>query len=931
MCGELNPDHLELCQFCEARLRPLIAPSPDSEEPSGPESMRGSSEDWLHEFDGSEEEGGGEALGDFEDDLPDWLGTEPAEESAPPEETSAEGNWLDNMRPDNAEQDSSDEDWLASSGWESEEELDDSGPFDLDDPEEESDWLSGMRPAQEEPAEEDSPDEPPLPEPSDEPSEESVERVFSEQPTLPMSKPDFDLVEGEADLSDEDPDPSESSEPDWLSELGSLEDAVELPDSSLDSLSDWFSEDADPADTPLPEVVKPPEGWMEELTGGEGLPEPDESAPGELPDWLTDVGTDSGVDLPAAESLPEWLEEPEAAPKSELTPDESSPDWLANLAADASEEEDEEPAAQPAEEVPDWLAEPADEAPEELPLPDAVDETPLAEDASSPEWLSELVSEDLPAAEPAEDVPEWLANFASEEMAAAEGEDTAVADAPDWLDSFAEEVGEDSSENLIPGELPEWMRDIQARESAPADEEVPGEADWLDAVEEADPAEQSQPGNMMDWDFDTGEAVSEEEPEEEIEWFTQEETPAMGLFSGEDADTGQEDLAPGDLPEWLKSMRPDQFDEDGAIVVSEYEGGEVERAGPLSGLRGLLTPAPDVGVFNKPPAYSVRLKVTEVQQKQTDLLRNLVEQETLPKEIERKPVLSQQRVLRWIIAAVLLLAALLPVLSGTQLIPLAGLPQEAVALPGMINQLGESAPVLLVFDYQPALAGELDAAAAAVVDHLMLRGARLALVSTTPTGAALGEHFVDTIERAHNYQPGEQYVNLGFISGDITGVQNFSIDPRQVAPRAFDDQPLWQFLLSPTGSDPWSQPPLAGVNSLRDFELTIVITDDPESARMWVEQVEPALRDRSLAMIVSAQAEPLVRPYYTQSGRQVNALVTGLAGGAAYEQAIGRPNLSRTYWDAYGLSILAGLLLIIGAGFYNLVEVWRTGEARRKR
>ena len=25
MCGKSNPDHLDVCQFCEARLKPLIA------------------------------------------------------------------------------------------------------------------------------------------------------------------------------------------------------------------------------------------------------------------------------------------------------------------------------------------------------------------------------------------------------------------------------------------------------------------------------------------------------------------------------------------------------------------------------------------------------------------------------------------------------------------------------------------------------------------------------------------------------------------------------------------------------------------------------------------------------------------------------------------------------------------------------------------
>ena len=68
--------------------------------------------------------------------------------------------------------------------------------------------------------------------------------------------------------------------------------------------------------------------------------------------------------------------------------------------------------------------------------------------------------------------------------------------------------------------------------------------------------------------------------------------------------------------------------------------------------------------------------------------------------------------------------------------------------------------------------------------------------------------------------------------------------------------------------------------------MVLVITDDADTARGWIEQVQPKLVDplspTPMTMVVSAQAEPLVYPSYLPFPKQVDGLVSGIAGGAYF-------------------------------------------------
>ncbi len=185
------------------------------------------------------------------------------------------------------------------------------------------------------------------------------------------------------------------------------------------------------------------------------------------------------------------------------------------------------------------------------------------------------------------------------------------------------------------------------------------------------------------------------------------------------------------------------------------------------------------------------------------------------------------------------------------------------ALYEQIESLYDGQPVLIAFDYQPASSGELHAAAAGVVDHLMKQGTYLSFISTQPTGPALADHFLATTQEKHNYIHTQQYINLGYLPGESAGLLSFVIAPKKIIPLAFD------------GSNAWESPPLLKVDSINDFAMVLIITDDPDTAKTWIEQVGTILEGTPLNMVISAQAEPLIQPYFRSSPQLLKDMFLG--------------------------------------------------------
>ena len=220
-----------------------------------------------------------------------------------------------------------------------------------------------------------------------------------------------------------------------------------------------------------------------------------------------------------------------------------------------------------------------------------------------------------------------------------------------------------------------------------------------------------------------------------------------------------------------------------------------------------------------------------------------------------------------------------------------------------MQAIPEGAPVLVAFDYEPARVGEMEAAAAPIFKQL--RNPNLTFISTNETGGLLAEHFSSIPLDGLSGESGPQPLNLGYLPGGQMGIRAFGENPPAAAP--FD------IFLSPA----WASPQLQGITSLSQFAALIIISDNANSTRAWIEQTSDTRGAIPILVISSAQAAPMIQPYY--DSRQVSGLVTGLYGGAVVEQNNGSTGeITRKYWDAYSIGMYLAMVFILGGGLLNL-------------
>jgi len=667
----------------------------------------------------------------------------------------------------------------------------------------------------------------------------------------------------------------------------------------------------------LPEEKRPSAPQEPDLLAGLASQSQDEE---EIPDWLASItGTPSQqkkAEDTQVRRVELRIEPPQPGPQEE--PQSAFP-WLEHEAAPERDEltaglmetpSPTEPARppQPPHEMLDWLRS-LDASAQERP---SSEKPPFT--GESPPWI-----ENLPAAAPgpAEVTPEQSQPAPSPRQPSAmpfeEGhaEEAGAVDLPDWLQSLQasqEAPPATEEEASAAGESPDWLRSLRAVQATPQPPASP-------ALSQKSPSEAGAPPPF------TEEALASVDVEAALssielpDWLSSAVTPSQPVAEEQAPPAAREEaLAPAELPAWVQAMRPVE-----AALPEAVPGGgtepHLETLGPLAGLQGVLPAGPTVKPTSKPGPPSLKLEATEEQQAQAALLEQLLASESVPLPLKTEALVTSQRLLRWAITALLFLGVSGMLLAGAQVFPLPiAVPLETLAAIQAVEAVPADAPVLVVFDYEPASVGEMEAAGAPLLDHLLLlRHPRLALLSTSPTGAALAERFLSTVLRERAYQRDLQYINLGYLPGGQAGVYDFARNPPVAMPFRLD------------GTKAWQAAPLQGVTRLADFAALIVLTDNLEAGRAWIEQAAPFRGRAALVIISSAQAGPMFLPY--GQAAQINGLVNGLNGAVGVEQANGgRPGLVRRYWDAYSLTLWLVVGMMLLAGLWGMVS---HGRARR--
>ena len=656
-----------------------------------------------------------------------------------------------------------------------------------------------------------------------------------------------------------------------------------------------------------------------EPESGDDSPEqPAEATGGD--DWLDRIRSGIG----STEEPDAFEESTESAPT-----DQEAPAWLGNM-REASSDEDEGP---PPGEIPGWMDDFL-----------AAGETEEEEGEEVPEWLSRIRARQADAA-PSEESPGeagWLDRLREEEGVEGEAgiqsrpeglED--LAPAPDYQDepktnpfSTPIDLGPLSDMPGVPGSPDIALRRSQVmRAQAEMEDGQPAsdiaEEDSQDGLPHVPALVKRGAAERPVVEIDESSLDSVELPD----WLS-ELKPEMPLPRPEDLEpgAGTPDLAPATLPSWLEAMRPvDSFRPE--IQIEPEESQAVESAGPLAGLRGVLMAEPVVAMPRASSAVSGQLEITERQYAQAELLHRLVEEEERDIAI---PAAAGRRlpVARWVISLILFIALVLP--GSFERLGIAGFSLPTAVPPDMFDFIGlmESIPVdqpaLVVFDFTPGYSGELDTVASPILQHVLNRSIPIVTVSTRPSGPPLAEHLLREISADNELINGVQYLHLGYLSGGPTAVQLFAITPREAILTGFK---------RPEGLDRdsvWQSPLVENVRNLSDFGVVIVITAGTDTARNWAEQTHPWIGDTPLIMVLSAGAEPLVRPYFEATDQRVQGILSGLPSALAYQLMNGQALTVESRWDAFGTMMFAVESILIAGGIFG-AATWFLNRRRQQR
>lgn len=675
----------------------------------------------------------------------------------------------------------------------------------------------------------------------------------------------------------------------------------------------------------------------------------------------------TGVEEPAAEELPgiEKQQEP-SVPEATQQPVPEEPDWLQRLRAAAfgarvlpeAEEDVERQVGEMPSETPELLG----AAPEQDELGGAQDwiaevpeirEESLA-DAALPSWLQKLISseaEPKPEVEagPEEgerafsstEIPDWLRQIVQAEkpeeaeapvgeaqgvepleVAAKESEivpppletrdfilETAM---PDWLREAAEgpvALSGKPAEEEPEEELPAWLQEL-----VPIEEEVAAEPE----EEEMQPLEESAlpPVEIPDW---LQELKAAREPEISAEGT--DEAQEGGLVKPEipewlrdlaPAGAAKEepsDLAKAQIPDWLEAVRPSS-----ATLLPRESEPLAEGTGVLAGIRGVL---PVETVWSEPrraqesPMAHPAPRASGAVELFADILAGQAEER--PVSVPRPRQAEVRGLTRVLIYLFLVISVVIPFFFGREWFSQGiVVSHNTRALRDLVDDLPAGTVVLLVFDYDPTTAAELDLQAEAIMRHLLDRRARLLAISLIPQGPPLAQAAWERVARSAPHIYGQDFLNLGYLAGQEAGLRLLFNDLQDAFPRDFKQQKLLA-----------EQPLMQNVQSLQDVSLIVILASEPASVRRWIEQVQSICPIRMVAG-VSALAGPSVLPY-RESG-QLSGLLIGVSGAAEYEVATDNPSLGVSSVGSQSLAHIVVILVILAGNLVTLAAWMKRGK-----
>jgi hypothetical protein len=634
--------------------------------------------------------------------------------------------------------------------------------------------------------------------------------------------------------------------------------------------------------------------------------------------------------------------EEDAAANSAAGGPEEVPDWLARIRQREQSEHGEQPESTGSSGADgmDWLRDIAGETNgEDQPTPpaqgrDAGEPAPIDNDDS--DWLGKLETwqaggqeEPAPAgAVETQSIPEIPGAAPQEhaipvpvEPAAATGEGL------DWLNEFKndpspleenrpEPVEEPRAvpepELQVPKNIPTPGAGEASEEPFPTDEPAnptepsSAEPDWLMDFQTIDPtkdiASQVMPQNEA--------AASDKPPfsgRDMMNWISKDQQPDAVVEKLEETAAEDASIEPAALPPWLQALRPNKLKRGTSTGTGTVGSGDENPKSPLADIEGALTGDALHQFYTRPQIYANTLKITPEQQNHLERLQNIAGEARWEAQEPPAKRASGSELLRIITSLLMIGGVVFSILTNKTAMAVPTLyPQPVVQTYDIISAQSAEKPVLIAADFDASLYGELRWSSEALLKQLISQDVPIAYLSSTQAGSTLMQQNLASLATDINgYKPADRTINLGYLAGGTVGLQALAADPRAAFPVDANRKAAWE------------ETPLQDIEKISDFGALIVITENADTARYWIEQVKPSLGDTPLLVVISAQSAPMLQPYY-DSG-QINGYIAGQSDGAAYEKLGGTDGPALTHFSTLQVSLLVVAILIFVGGMISLI------------
>lgn len=566
-----------------------------------------------------------------------------------------------------------------------------------------------------------------------------------------------------------------------------------------------------------------------------------------------------------------------------------------------------------AEEIPDWISKF-----DSFDISDEEDD----EESTIPEWINLSDSENSEISTEENDnketIPDWIADTNSslrEGIPLSENQDTEIeATSFENTETEKENYPESDQNNVTGNGVLDQEKPVQ--ESEQEDFEFsdfslsdlptsPQSKNDDDLVSQIKPVPDNLPldgfldqNGIPDWNDDV--EISSESPIADRE--KEKNTPFI------DNDQG---ISPGELPSWLKAMRP--IEAFTPVVNLSENRKRIEKSGPLSGLRGVLSSEDVVNSISSPPSYSVNLNLSEKQRINAEILDQVLEFDTQPERKNIRTSKKKELITRLLVSFFLLVILSIAFLKENKAISLPDifLPETvrfASISNGLLLSLETSPHILIIMDNEAASQAEVNLITRPVFERLMLKDSYLAIISSNPNANLVAMNVLSKASlNIPSYLGEDRISNFGYLPGGSTGIQNFLLNPRRSIPVGIFPE------------DIWNSSGLQDIYRISQFDSVILVTDNPENSKLWLEQIRINIPEMTILVAATAQASPLLQPYV--NSEQIDGMISGLYGSISYSQLVQQENETlSTYWNMYKLGIFTFILIIIIGGLYYVIS-----------